>query len=586
MKDRSVNKRLFVAPNLQIKLSQDLMANIVAGYDNTTSGRENFSPRKARLPEQTQENYAGFSSNENNNTSVEAYLTYNKQIGPDHRITVVGGVGYYKANGRQYGLTVYNIPTDVVENYNLSLAPQSDLNSFFSDKFARTKSSQFGRINYVLKDKYFLGLTARNDGSSAFPPSKKWGFFPAVSAAWNASDENFLKNVSWLDNLKVRASYGATGNESFLANRIYYVDQYEAIYGSSYYIGGQQNTGVIQTQLANPNLTWETDITANAGLDFGFFKGKLTGSFDVFERTAKDLLDFGQLPFNSPITSIAQNVGSTRSRGFDLGLNGVVLERKDLSWNINANVGRSYVNWVERNPRVALSPWIGVNDGLFDIYGWQANGFFTSLDEVNAYKSRSGTVIQPGSFPGNARYIDQNGDGVLNQLDVVKLGNSEPKLTFGLGTAFRFKSFDVNLQGYGFSGRSMFDGWNPLSNWFNLANKTNQHVRVKEAWSTTNPTGTRPGIGGGPTEGNNPTGITSYFLTKVNFFRVKNLTLGYTVPATILRKNRLASSVRLFVDIQNLAVLTNYVGLDPEMELNASPFPIPRTKAIGLNITF
>jgi TonB-linked SusC/RagA family outer membrane protein len=371
IKDQSVNKRLFVAPNLQIKINSDLTANVVAGYDNTTSGRESFSPSKAKFPEQTQNNYGGFSNNENNNTSVEGYLTYNKQIGTDHRITVVGGAGYYNANGTQYGLTVYNIPTDAVQNYNLSLAAQSDLNSFFSDKYARTKTSQFGRLNYVLKDKYFVGLTVRNDGSSAFPPSKKWGFFPAVSAAWNVSDENFLKNVSWVNNLKIRASYGATGNESFLTNRIYYVDQYEAIYGSSYYIGGQQNTGVIQTQLANPNLTWETDITANAGLDFGFFNGKLTGSFDVFQRTAKDLLDFGQLPFNSSITTIAQNVGSTRSRGFDLSLNGTLLETKNLSWIVNANVGRSYVSWVERNPNVALSPWIGANDGLFDIYGWK-----------------------------------------------------------------------------------------------------------------------------------------------------------------------------------------------------------------------
>ncbi|HEX8376441.1 MAG TPA: SusC/RagA family TonB-linked outer membrane protein, partial [Pedobacter sp.] len=218
MKDQSLNRRLFVAPNLQFKINPDFTANIVGGYDNTSAGRENYSPTKAKLPEQTQNNYGAFSENESANVSVESYLTYNRQLGSDHRLTVVGGLGYYKASGTQFGLAVFNIPSDAVENYNLGLAAQSDLNSFFSDRFASTKMSQFGRINYVFKDKYYLGLTGRNDGSSGFSPSKKWGFFPAVSAAWSVSEEDFLRDNNVVNSLKLRASYGATGNDSFIAN--------------------------------------------------------------------------------------------------------------------------------------------------------------------------------------------------------------------------------------------------------------------------------------------------------------------------------------------------------------------------------
>jgi hypothetical protein len=289
-------------------------------------------------------------------------------------------------------------------------------------------------------------------------------------------------------------------------------------------------------------------------------------------------------------------VGSTRSRGFDLGLSGSVIKKKDLNWDLNLNVSRSYVAWVERNPNVALNPWVGENDGLFDIYGWQTNGLFSSLADVQAYKSSNGTVIQPGSFPGNPRYIDQNGDGIMNQLDVVKLGNSEPKLNFGFGTSLKFKAFDLNLQAYGFLGRTMGDGYQSFSNLYNLAEKVNQNERVKEVWSSTNPNGTRPGLASGPTEANNPTSTTDYFLTSVNFLRLKNLTLGYNLPTSFLQNKGIARNAKIFVDFQNLAVFTNYNGLDPELEVfsrrgndivaNASPFPIARTVAFGLNITF
>lgn len=596
MKDKSVNRRLFIAPNFQFKINSDLNANVVIGYDNTNSGRENFSPIKAKLPEQIQNNYAGFSNNENTNYSAETYLTYNKQLTPDHRLSVVAGAGYYRASGIMYGLSVFNLPTDAVENYNLNLAPQSDLNWFYSDKFARTKISQFGRINYVFKEKYFLALTARNDGSSAFPPQKKWGFFPAVSAAWSISDENFLKNVKFINNIKLRASYGGTGNESFLTNNIYYLDRYAASFGTNFYIGGQQNTGVAQTQIANNNLRWETNITANLGLDFGFLNNRLNGSVDVFQRTAKNLIDFAQLQYNSSITTQAQNVGSTRSRGIELALNGLVINKTDFIWNVNLNLSKSRVTWLERNPRIPLNPWVGANDGVFDIYGWQTNGLFKSGDEVNNYKSSNGTVIQPGSFAGNVKYIDQNDDGIMNKDDIVKLGNSDPNFNFGFGTSVRYKAFDLNVQTYGFIGRSMVDGWQPFADMASIATKANQHQLVTDVWSSFNPNGFRPGIATSPIDGNNLAGRTDYFLTKVNFLRVKSLTLGYTIPVAFLQKKRIAKNVKLFVDFQNLAIFTNYQGLDAEMglfvtstgrtETNASPFPIPRTTAFGLNVTF
>lgn len=585
IEDKSSTQRLLFAPNLEAKISNSLKANVVLGIDRTTSERDVFSPTKAKLPEQTQNNYGGFANNVNNNSSVEGYLSYDKEFG-QHQLSVVLGGGYYNTNEHSHRLTVFNIPTDALSNDLLDIASDKELNDYGSYRSERTKLSQFGRLNYTFKDRYILGFTARNDGSSVFAEGNKWGFFPGVSAAWIVSEEAFLANVTPLTNLKLRVGYGETGNESVLTRNFYTKNLYGSAYGYNYYIGGQLFTGILQSQLGNPNLTWETDATTNIGMDVGLFNNKVTATLEVYRRTAKDLLDFTPLPSNSSISQIAKNVGSTRSDGFEIELRGQIIKTAKVDLRVNANFSKNKSYWVERNPEVALNPWIGERDRLNTIYGWKSDGLFQSVEEVQGYTS-NGKVLQPGSFPGMLKYIDQNNDGVLNGDDVVKLGNYDPTSNIGFGVYLRYGGFDINVNSYGMFGMSTYNGWMSYTSLYSLDLKQNQSTHVYDIWSSENPGGTLPGVAFGPTESNNPSGVTDGgTLQKTNFIRLKNVTLGYNLPNDLLTKTRVARSARVYIDMQNLFVFTNYVGLDPEMERNASPFPIPFTVAMGVNISF
>lgn len=581
IRDRTDTRRLFFAPNLEVKISNDLKANVVAGLDRTSSERDVFSPSMAKLPEQTQTNYGGYAVSENNNHSVEGYLSYNKQFG-NHNLSAVVGGGYYKTDEHDFALTVFNIPTDALGNNYLNLATDKELNNYSSWRSARVKLSQFARINYTFLDRYIIGVTARRDGSSVFADNKKWGLFPGVSGAWIVSEESFMRDNSVLNFLKVRAGYGTTGNESVMTSNYYWTNLYGTAYGYNYYIGGKLYTAILQSQLGNPDLTWETDVTKNIGIEFGLFNNRITGTVELYQRTAKDLLDFTSLPSNSSISQVAKNVGSTRSQGFEIELKGDLVKTDILHWSANATFSRNRSFWVERNPEVALSPWVGERDRLNTIYGWESNGLFRSLDEVQNYTS-NGQVLQPGSFPGNLKYIDQNGDGILDGKDVVKLGNPDPGAYFGFGMSLKYKNFDVSVNTYGMLGMSTYNGWTMYSSLWSLDQKQNQSVHLYDVWSSMNPNGTLTGLAFGSTESNNPSGVSDGgTLQKTNFLRLKNINIGYTLPMA----RKLVQSARVYVDLQNIYAWTNYVGLDPEMERNASPFPIPFTVALGVNVNF
>lgn len=583
IEDVTHSTRVFFAPNLEVKFSDVLKVNLVAGVDKTSAARSVFSPTIAQIPEQTTQNYGGFSNNENDNYSAEAYITYNNRFKEVHHLSVTVGSGYYSTQGNSYQMTIFNLPFDALNNNNLGTAPSTDLNTFGSNKWGRTKISEFARANYSFKEKYNLTVTERYDGSSVFSENKKWGLFPAVSGSWLVNQENFLKNNHLISNLKIRASYGATGNESVMTN-YYWLSQFGPASGYIYYFGNHINTGIVQTVLGNQNLTWETDITANIGFDFGLFKNRLTGSFDYFIRTAKNLLDFSPLPSNSTNSQIAKNVGSTRSKGLELGLKGSILKTKSLNISSYLNLGYNRANWVERDPLVQLAPWIGKTDLINEMYGWKTTGLFKSLADVQNWTS-NGKVLQPGSFPGNIKYIDVKKDGVLDANDVVKLGANNP-VNFGFGFNVQVKSFEVNVGTYGMIGMKTYDGWGYYASLFNLSVQQNTDKQVKDVWSSKNPNGTRPGLANNPTDSNNPSGSSDWTLQTTNYLRLKNITFGYYIPETWLQKKHIGHQAKVFIDLQNIGILTNYKGLDPEMEYNASPFPIPFTFAMGLNVNF
>lgn len=581
IKDKSTTKRLIFAPNLEYQIIPGLKANVQLSVDKTDENRDVFSPTKARMTKQIQQNYGGYSNAYNNNYGTEEYITLDKLFGGKHRLNAVLGTGFYRTTGLNYGLTVCNFPTDALENNYLELSSDLGQTQYNSSRWERNKLSFFGRVNYSFMDRYTIGATFRNDGSSVFAENHKWGWFPGVSAAWTISEEKFMKNVKWVDFLKLRAGVGTSGNESILTGGNYSLTTYGMASGALYYYGGTFSKGIIQKQKGNKNLKWETDLTVNVGLDFSLFNDRLSGSFDYYVRTAKDLLDFTALPVTDLVAKFAKNVGSTRSAGWELALKGVLMQKKDFDWTAYANFSHNHSYWVERNPEVAIADWIKKDD-MSPLYGWRTDGIFHSLEEVQAYKS-NGKVLQPDALPGNKRYVDQNNDGVLDEKDIVYFGNSEPALNFGFGTSFRYKAFTIDVDTYGRINQKRYDNWIFRSL---CEDKNNTSRKAYEIWTSFNPQGNWPGIADDRTAANNKSGADDFSMKNVSYWRFKNIKLTYDLPRNWLRNNKLGQSAQVYVDLQNTLLLSNYAGLDPEMEQNSAPFPIPFTMVFGVNISF
>jgi len=581
IKDQTTTKRLFFTPNFEITFCPWLKANAQISVDKTDENRDVWSPSTAKVAQQIPNNYGAFSNGYNNNYAAEEYLTFNKKF-DKHYVNAVLGTGYYVAEGNSYGFSVYNLPTDALENNALQMSSDVEQTTYNSNRWKRTKMSFFGRINYSYDDRYVVGATIRRDGSSVFAANNKWGWFPGVSAAWNISNESFLKNVSWIDFLKIRAGWGTSGNESILTSNNYSLTTFgSANSGGWYYFNHALVNGIYQLQKGNPNLKWETDITFDAGVDYNFFGNRLSGGIDYYIRTAKDLLDFASLPINDLVNKQAKNIGSTRSTGVEFSVKGTMIQHKDFDWSAYFNIAHNRSYWLERNPEVSLNPWESQTDDLGAMFGWQTAGIFKSQEEINQWTS-NGKVLQPQAYVGNLKYIDQNGDGVLNQDDIVSFGNSQPFANFGFGTSFRWKNWTLDIDAYGALGQLRKYSWGYSGL---MTDKLNTSIHCYDRWTSKNPDGFLTGVASDLTSNANTSGNNDYTLKSTSYMRFSNIKLTYNFPTKLLQGAKI-SNAAVYLDLQNTALLTNFEGYDPEMESNSSPYPIPLTMVLGVNLSF
>ena len=565
--DKLQTTRFFAAPNLEIKVLKDLKVNVVGGIDRQNSQRNFFLPRKAQnylLPE----GMAQLSTSSIVNYSLEGYGTYTKSIG-EHSFNLVGGGGYYKNFSQNFGLQAVGFFTDALNVYDVSLASNKD-KSFVSSgrSIDFIKISQFFRANYSYKSRYILTLNARRDGSTNFATNKKWGFFPGVSAGWRIVEEPFMENIKFLSDLKLRAGYGTVGYDRNLNALALY-----STGGGNFLVGSTFYPSVALSQLANNNLSWETDKSINLGIDYGFFNSRINGSVEVFRRDATNLLSSVPLPANNAVNRFNTNLGATRSEGIEFSINTRNIQGA-LKWETSFNISKYKNRYLERNPYVALQPYQNANDLLSVVYGWKTAGILTDLKNKPAY--------MPNAKLGNVIFVDNNGDGKLDVNDVVALGNSDPQWIFGLGNTFSFKNFDLNIFAYGRLKQYMA---NNLSGFYapgriNVADALNTLTDIKRVWSADNPTGDLPGAAANAYSGANPSGNNDFYRQNVNFLRLRNVTLGYTVNT-----KKIIRSARLFVDVQNLALFTNYKGYDPEIT-ETNPYPQNLSSTIGVNINF
>ena len=558
-------------------------------------------------------------------------LTFKKKFADVHDLNVMIGQEYVASNSETMSMTGKYFQKDIkpekmfasMQNNSKATGAQTISSSLGQED--RTVSF-FGRLNYTLMDRYLLTVTVREDGSSKFSKGNRWGFFPAAAFGWRISEEPFMeKTKNWLSNLKFRLSYGTAGNNR-ISNAMFETT-YKAYSSSKYYgAGNQQNPHYTlnNAQLANPDLKWETTITRNVGLDFGFFRERISGSLDFYWNTVKDLLV--EVPVTAiGYTSMQQNIGETSNKGVELTLNAVALQHKDYSLNFNFNIGLNQ-NKVEKLSNGVTS--MSFNSGGFStdmrgaddyrvivgeplglVWGLQYDGIY-GVDDFETYIDGNGqtqfqfdssgryilkegvvnnnygtTGSRGGLRPGAPKYKDLNGDGVIDaDNDRTIIGKTQPKFTGGFGINATYKWFDFSANFNYVVGNEVYNMDKMVSSqsyrnqWAALRQEMSPVTLGGEAWTYLDQaTGTiitdyatlksmnaNATIWSPTTMSDNNPVPSSYFIEDGSFLRLQNVTLGFTLPQEWTKKFA-CSQFRVYCTLNNVFCLTNYTGYDPEV---------------------
>jgi TonB-linked SusC/RagA family outer membrane protein len=457
--------------------------------------------------------------------------------------------------------------------------------------------SYLGRVSYDYANKYLLSASIRYDGSSKFAPGNKWGSFPSVSVGWRVNQEDFMKDISQISELKLRASYGTMG-----FNGIGNYDWQVAISPNSFpIIGGSPTLGAFFNQLGNTDLKWEKTAMTNIGIDLGLFENKITLAAEYYIRRTNDLI-LGQPIPNSLGYSVSPtvNVGSMENRGleFVLGYNN---KFGDLTFNANANI--SFINnKVLSLATESASLFSGGNAdfGGFDItrttagepiqhfFGWRTAGIFQSQAEIDA------APRQANARPGDIRFADLNGDRVIDAADREKLGSFLPKFTYGANFSLNYKGFDFTMFLQGVSGNQIYNGTKVIGQ--GMLRLFNSQTDVLRAWTSSNTNTDVPRAVNGDPNQNSRT--SDRFLENGSYMRIKNLVLGYSLPSSLLDSfaKGTVKTARVYFSAQNLLTITKYTGYDPEVGsrfnnnlnngIDYGQFPQARTIMIGVQLGF
>ena len=443
-------------------------------------------------------------------------------------------------------------------------------------------------------------MTIRRDGSSRFGKNNKYGTFPSVSLGWRVTQENFMKDTSsWLYDLKLRASWGQTGNQE-ISNTARYT-LYQAVYGdsnfggnsfgTSYDIAGTNGGQILQSgfkrvQIGNDDIKWETTTQTNIGVDFSFFNNTLYGSFDYYHKNTKDILLYmAGIAAMGEGSSMWINAGEMKNNGVELNL-GYRNSIGDFSYDITANLG-TYRNEITKLPETVAANGDFGGNGVKSVIGhpmgaqvgYVFDGIFKSQEEVDNH------ATQPGAGVGRMRFKDLNGDGMITEADQDWIYSPVPDFSYGFNIYLQYKNWDLTMFWQGVQGVDVISDLKKETDLWagvNVAN-LNKGQRLLDAWSPTNPDSTIPALS--TYNNNNETRVSSYYVENGSFLKLRNIQIGYNVPKAIANKLYM-ERLRFYLSAQNLLTIksSSFTGVDPE---NANfGYPIPVNMTFGLNVTF
>lgn len=559
-----------------LNLTKNLEFRTTVGTNIINQETDLYSGRTLNYISRNQSGIATITNERHNSWQFENYLTYNRRFADRHSFTGLLGLAWQHVDRFASAATTQNFQDDYFQFNNLGAGSVPQAPS--SSAVGYGLNSYFGRFNYGLKDKYLLTVTGRVDGSSKFGYANRYAFFPSAALAWRVIEENFMKNIRPVSNLKLRTSYGVTGNSEITA--------YQALPGLSNYsviFGGARAIGVGTGRLANPDLRWEKTYQVDAGLELGLFQNRLSLELDVYRKLTTDMLLSAPVPYSSGYETVSKNVGSMENRGVELAVNSVNVNSNGFSWNTTFNIS------FNKNKVIALTGGSDIFIGSTVVReGEPVGSFFGFVHQGTWSTSEESQATKYLKRPGDVKYQDVNQDGVINDKDRVIIGKGIPT---GFGTllnSFKYKNFDltVDLQ-FMYGNNVLFRSEHSAEDRQGIANS---FKTVLNAWTPTNQD--TPIAQLRPVSAGYNTNEDTHRVKDGSFVRGRNLLLAYTFPLPLVEKIHL-NRLRVYASVQNFFLKTNYTGYDPEVSTTGNAFdqgvalydyPKPRVFMVGLNI--
>ena len=611
--DRGLANRLVGNAYMDVTFLKDLTFHTSFGGESYSGYGHNFTYPTYENQENSTSNYYGESSNYGSTWTWTNTLTYKKTFHEVHNFQLLAGTEAYQANDESVGGATYNY-LSFDPNYT-TLTSGSGTQTNFSNRYSESLQSLFALLDYSFMDKYLLSATIRRDGSSKFK-TYQYGVFPAISVGWRISQESFMKNISWISDLKLRGGWGVMGNQINLNSDNAYSTFTSSRYSSFYDIGGTNNSlqqGFQVGQIGNPDAKWEKDANTNIGIDATLFKGLISISADWYEKNITDLL------FNPELIGTAgrgvapyQNVAQMKNNGIDL----TISANKQISKDVKLNATLSFTSFNNKVTKVSnqinyfysgdardfgtyfVKNQVGHPVGAF--YGYNITGFWnTASDIANADASSQKATGNPNAIyqtdegVGRFKYQDVNKDGQIDDNDRTFIGNPNPKYNYGLNLGVTVKNFDFSVFFYGVQGNQI---WNQVRWWTDFYasfNGEKSKTALYDSWTPQHLNAKAPlaeTAGYASTNGS----PNSYYIENGSYLRCKNMMIGYSFDESLLKKINV-QSCRIYVQAANLFTVTKYNGLDPEINgrsgvtefgIDEGAYPNTRQWLVGINMKF
>ncbi|MDP9076292.1 MAG: TonB-dependent receptor [Bacteroidota bacterium] len=596
--DKGRVERMLLNTYLDITPMKDLVIRLKAGVDRGYTLRESYIPT-ATIQGALEGGRAFIGNANSDNYLLEATATYKKTIAKSHNFELLGGASKQKFINQSNTAGATGFITDAFLWNNLGAGAniQTPTSSGSSNEIA----SFFGRFNYNFNSKYYFTATVRADGASIFAKNHKWGTFPSAAVAWNVAEEPFFAKIkNTVSQLKLRVSYGQTGNASITNNASQFTSAFAAYNAYPAWLGASDErlTGVSLSRLENPDLKWETTTSLNLGLDYSLFNGRVEGSVEVFRRVVSDLLAIKNLNSYQEINTVISNDGKTLGKGFEISVNVRNIKTDHFQWRTLYTFSTVKDNWKQHAADWKPNVYEGPNDPLRPNYNYVADGILQIgeappasqpllLPGMIKIKDINGYVRDAAGHPvvdGNGKFLRTGKpDGIIDDADEKLFGSTDPTAMAGITNILTYKRFSLNFDFNGLFGRSMEDPnytTYGVSAYGIYSNGYNALQTVKNRWTPTNPTNKQPSS----FYGFSPYPVGNFFVEKAWFIRLQNVSLGYDIPVKWAKG--VVSSIRVHVDAQNIFVITPYKGVDPETDSYTAAYPNIRSFLGGVNVTF